>query len=249
MEEKPQKKSLLSIREKQPPGRLYMSKKLKLLNKLMSQGKIPLTLTFSDLKRYEGRSLFPGFHNRVKYDFAKFVSNCLNSEVSSCHLDNRASFAFLVLSLISGFSVLEKGKTDEHQLKILLRHMGKEKSIFTCAARLPGFVFVKPLTVVQAVDLKNLLHLPMAAFCCMHTTFLNLGYVRLFPSELKMRQLLNTPVSHLHEAEMSVESMILQASGSDKKVIYAPVLRMKNLLGYVNAVFNKFNEKSLYTFL
>ena len=64
-----------------------------------------------------------------------------------------------------------------------------------------------------------------------------------------MRQLLNTPVSHLHEAEMSVESMILQASGSDKKVIYAPVLRMKNLLGYVNAVFNKFNEKSLYTFL
>ena len=227
MEEKPQKKSLLSIREKQPPGRLYMSKKLKLLNKLMSQGKIPLTLTFSDLKRYEGRSLFPGFHNRVKYDFAKFVSNCLNSEVSSCHLDNRASFAFLVLSLISGFSVLEKGKTDEHQLKILLRHMGKEKSIFTCAARLPGFVFVKPLTVVQAVDLKNLLHLPMAAFCCMHTTFLNLGYVRLFPSELKMRQLLNTSVSHLPEAEMSVESMILQASGSDKKMIHAPVLRSR----------------------
>ena len=127
--------------------------------------------------------------------------------------------------------------------------MRKEKSIFTGAAELAGFVFVKPLTVVQAVDLKNLLRLPMAAFRRLRTIFLNLGYVRLFPSESKMRQLLNTPVSHLHEAKMSVESMILQASGSDKKVIYAPVLRMKNLLGYVNAVFNKFNEKSLYTFL
>ena len=29
-------------------------------------------------------------------------------------------------------------------------------------------------------------------------------------------------------------------------MIYAPVLHMKNLLGYVNAVFNKFNEKYLY---
>ena len=195
MEEKPQKKSLLSVREKQPPGRLYMSKKLKLLHKLMSQGKIPLTLTFSDLKRYEGGSLFQGFHRRVNYDFAKFISNCLNLEVSSCHLDNRASFAFLVLYLISGFSVLEKGKTEEHELKILLRHMRKKKSIFTCVAKLAGFVFVKPLTVVEAVDLKNLLHLPVAAFCRMHTIFLNLGYVRLFPSELKMSQLLNTSIS------------------------------------------------------
>ena len=61
-----------------------------------------------------------------------------------------------------------------------------------------------------------------------------------------MRHLLNTYVSHLHETEMSAENMILQASGSDKKMIHAPVLRAKNLLGYVNAVFNKFNEKSLY---
>ena len=105
--------------------------------------------------------------------------------------------------------------------------MRKEKSIFTRAAELAGFVFVKPLTVVQAVDLKNLLHLPTAAFRRMHTIFFNLGHVRLFPSELKMRQLLNTSVSHLPEAEMSVESMILQASGSDKKMIHAPVLRSR----------------------
>ena len=142
---------------------------------------------------------------------------------------------------------IEKGKTDEREPRSLLRHMmRKEKYIFTRATELEGFVFVKPLTIVQAVNLKNLLHLPMAAFCRMHIIFLNLGYARLFPSELKMRQLLNTSVSHLHEAEMSVENMILQASGSDTNMIHAPVLHVKNLLGYDNAVFNRFNEKSLY---
>ena len=40
--------------------------------------------------------------------------------------------------------------------------------------------------------------------------------------------------------------MILQTSGSDKKMIHVPVLRTKHLLGYVNVVFNKFNGKSLY---
>ena len=156
-------------------------------------------------------------------------------------------FAFLVFHLISGFSVLdiEKGKTDKRVLKVLLRHMmRKEKGIFTRATELAGLVFVKPLTVVRAVDLKNLLRLPMTAFRRMRTIFLNLGYVRLFPSEVKMKQLFNTSVSHPHE--VSVESMILQTSGSDKKMIHVPVLRTKHLLGYVNAVFNKFNGKSLY---
>ena len=74
-------------------------------------------VTFSNLKRFESDSLFQGFHNRVKYDFAKFVSNFLNSKISSHYLDNRVSFVFLVLYVISGFSVLdiEKGKTDEHE--------------------------------------------------------------------------------------------------------------------------------------
>ena len=71
------------------------------------------SITFSNLKRFEGGTLFQSFYNRGKYDFAKFVSNCLNSEVSSDHLDKCASFAFLVLYVISGFSVLdtEKGET------------------------------------------------------------------------------------------------------------------------------------------
>ena len=49
--------------------------------------------------------------------------------------------------------------------------MRKEIDIFTCAAKVAEFIIVKPLTVVQVVDLKNLLHLPMAAFHCMCTIF------------------------------------------------------------------------------
>ena len=82
--------------------------------------------------------------------------------------------------------------------------MRKEKGAFTCAAELAAYVFVKPLTAVQAVNLKNLLCLPLTAFCRMRTIFLNLVYIKLFPSELKIRQLLSTSVSHLHRAKMSV---------------------------------------------
>ena len=39
--------------------------------------------------------------------------------------------------------------------------MRKENGFFTRVAELAGFAFVQPLTVVQAVDLKSLLHLPM----------------------------------------------------------------------------------------
>ena len=61
------------------------------------------SVSFSNLKRYEGGSIFQDFYNGVKYSFAKFVSNHLNSEFSSRHLNNCASFAFLVFYVISGF--------------------------------------------------------------------------------------------------------------------------------------------------
>ena len=55
----------------------------------------------------------------------------------------------------------------------------------------------------------------------MRTLFLDLDYVRL-SSELANRQLPSSTVSDLYEAQMSVESMILQVLGSDKKMIHAP---------------------------
>ena len=99
----------------------------------------------------------------------------------------------------------------------------KDKGVFTHVAELPGFLFVKTLTVVQSINLQYLLHIPTTAFSCMRTLFLDLDYVRL-SSEMANRQLPSSTVSHLYEAQMSVESMILQAPGSDKKMIHAPKL-------------------------
>ena len=104
-------------------------------------------------------------------------------------------------------------------------------------------VFLKPITVVEAVNLKSLLRLPMAAFWRMRTIFSNLGYVKLFPSETKIRELLNTSVSYLREAELSVKETLLQSSGTEKKMVSVPVLRAENLLAYIEAVFCKFCEK------
>ena len=85
--------------------------------------------------------------------------------------------------------------------------------------------FLKPFTVVEAVNLKSLLHLPMAAFRRMRTIFSNLGYVKLFPSETKIQELTNTLVSSLCKAEMSVKETFLQSSGTKKKMVSVPVLQ------------------------
>ena len=77
----------------------------------------------------------------------------------------------------------------------------------------------------------------------MRAIFSNLGYVKLFQSESKMRQVLNASIAHLHEANMSVEETLMQACGKEKEMVQTPVLRAKDLLAYVTAVFCKFETK------
>ena len=84
--------------------------------------------------------------------------------------------------------------------------MKKKKDVFKVGAQLAGFVFPKPFTVVQAVNLKSLLSLPMTALRRMCTIFSILGYVKLFPFEAKMRELPKILVSYLREAELSVKA-------------------------------------------
>ena len=204
------------------------------------------SISCSDLKKYEGGSIFEGLHNGGKFSFAKFNSSRLNSEVSSRHLDNHVSFAFIILLLLSGYSFSQviEGNYKMCEVEILIKHMvKKKKDVFKVGAELAGFVFLKPFTVVEAVNLKSLLRLPMAAFRQMRAIFSNLGYVKLFPSETKIRELLNTSVSYLREAELSVKETLLQSSGTEKKMVSVPVLRAENLLAYIEAVFCKFCEK------
>ena len=125
------------------------------------------SISSSDLKKYEGGSIFEALHNGGKFSFAKFNLSHLNSEVSLCHLDNCVSFAFIILLLLSGYSFSQviEGNFKLYEVEILIKHMvKKKKDVFKVGAELAGFVFLKPFTVVEAVNLKSLLCHPMAAF-------------------------------------------------------------------------------------
>ena len=98
----------------------------------------------SDLKKYEGGSIFGGLHNGGKFSFAKFNSSSLNSEVSPRHLDNRASFAFIILLLLSHypFSQVIKENYKIYEVEILIKHMvKKKKDVFKVEAELAGCFF------------------------------------------------------------------------------------------------------------
>ena len=113
------------------------------------------SISCSDLKKYEGGSTFEGLHNGGKFSFAKFNWSCLNLEVSSHHLDNRASFAFIILLLLSGYSFSQviEGNYKMCEVDILIKHLvKKKKDVFKVGAELAGFVFLKPFTVVEAVN-------------------------------------------------------------------------------------------------
>ena len=77
----------------------------------------------------------------------------------------------------------------------------------------------------------------------MHTIVSNLGYVELFPSDTNIRELRNTSASYLCEAKLSVKETLLQASGTEKKMVSVKVFQAENLLAYIEAVFSKFCEK------
>ena len=98
------------------------------------------SISCSDLKKYEGGSIFEGLHNGGKFSFAKFNSSRLNSEVSPHH---RASFAFIILLLLSGYSFFQviEGYFKMYEVEILIKHMVmKNKDVFKVGAELAGFV-------------------------------------------------------------------------------------------------------------
>ena len=97
------------------------------------------SISCSDLKKYEGGSIFEGLLNGGKFSFAKFNSSRLNSEVSPHH---RASFAFIILLLLSGYSFFQviEGYFKMYEVEILIKHMVKKnKDVFKVGAELAGF--------------------------------------------------------------------------------------------------------------
>ena len=116
----------------------------------------------NDLHTFSSGQLFQASLNgsKGKFSFARFSSENLNSGIGPRQLDNRASFAFLLLYLISGcpFDDVIAGKNFDNAIEPLLKHMIKrKKNIFTHALESAGLHLLTPLTVVQAVNLKSLM--------------------------------------------------------------------------------------------
>ena len=100
------------------------------------------------MKRFEGWSIFEGLHNGGKFSFAKLNWSCLNSEVSPRHLDNRTSFTFTILLLLSGYSFSQviKGNYKIFEVEILIKYMvKKKKDVFKVGAERAGFGFLSHL--------------------------------------------------------------------------------------------------------
>ena len=162
-------------------------------------------ISYSDLKKYEGGSIFEGLHNGGKFSFAKFNSSRLNSEVSPHH---RASFAFIILLLLSGYSFFQviEGNFKMYEVDILIKHMVKK-------------MFSK---LVQSLQ-------------------------DLF--ELKIRELLNTSVSYLREAELSVKETLLQLSGTEKKWFQSQSCRQKICLPTLKQFFVSSVKRILFMWI
>ena len=117
--------------------------------------------------------------------------------------------------------------------------MRKKKNVFKVREQLAGFAFFKPFTVVQAVNLKSLLRLGMTAFWYMCTIFSNLGYVKLYHSEAKRRELLNKSVYYCYKAELSVKASFLQRK---ENALSPSFVGIKDIAD-IEAVFSKLCEK------
>ena len=81
-----------------------------------------------------------------------------------------------------------RGDVNYHELSILFsRFMQKKPSLFSMIVERSKFVFCRASTVAQVIDVKVLLHIPMATFQKLRIMLGKYG-VKIFPSEPRMRQ-------------------------------------------------------------
>ena len=151
----------------------------------------------------------------------------------------RARFAMLVLALLSGipWDKVSEGQVDGDQVfPLLFKILWLNKFMFKALLDKAGFSVMKKLSISQAVDLKVLLNLPMAAIRRMHAILRNFG-INIFPSESKMRSEIQVRVEHIKEADMRSEKMSLEIAEGEYKDI--EVLYSNSLIAYLEAVFLK----------
>ena len=180
----------------------------------------------------------------VRFSGSGASSRPLNSSLTTKALDSRVNLALQVLALISGDSweKVQGGDVNYHELSILFsRFMQKKPSLFSMVVERSKFVFCRVLTVAQVVDVKALLHIPMATFRKLRIMLSKFG-VKIFPSEPKMRREMISRIEHLKDAQMECEELLMEDVSGDRLLKEIPVLMSKNLIGYISRVFLKLQE-------
>ena len=204
---------------------------------------------FDGGRLFQGKSLFMGKPNEV-LSFAQFSATKLKSEVTLRHLNNRASFAVLALQMLSGcpFDEVADGKEFDRGLELPLTEIiKKKKGVFKKVAEAAGFQFVQKFTVAQAVDTKSLLRLSTLGFWRLRIIFSNIG-LKIFPSEPKMRLYESSSLTHLLQADLAVDKLLLESTGSSmtREIQTVHVLRARDLHSYICSVFTILKKRATY---
>ena len=104
---------------------------------------------FDEGRFLQGESLFLRKPDEV-LSFPQLSATKLNSEITLRHLNNGASFAVLLLQILSGcpFEEVMDGKEFDNKLELLLTEIiKKKKCVFKKATEAVGFSFVQKITV------------------------------------------------------------------------------------------------------
>ena len=173
--------------------------------------------------------------------FVKIPSKAPNSTISNRELSKRASFAMLLIRLVSGCPKVEDDNNNKESELLLSRMIQSNSSLFRTAAERVGLYIFRKLTVLEAVNIRSLLRMPMSLFRALRTTLSNMG-INILPSEPKMRTTQRMLTQHV-ERSIEVESMTLKLVGKDAKLGRVPVLKCIDLVAYSEAVFLDIKNK------
>uniref|UniRef100_A0A7M5VGC9 Uncharacterized protein n=1 Tax=Clytia hemisphaerica TaxID=252671 RepID=A0A7M5VGC9_9CNID len=178
--------------------------------------------------------------------FTAISSKHSNSTLCDKQLNNRVSFLFKLLCLLSGCApnVFLGRECDVQELSVLFaKFLKKYGNLFFSDFVLPSDFFPK-LSPAQAVDVKSLLRLSMDAFRKLRIVLKKCLGFNIFPSEGKMRDMQSQLLTYLKKADVNVSTQTLVKVGQEKKHGNVYVLRCRDLSGYMENVLKEYKLKA-----
>ena len=148
--------------------------------------------------------------------FVKIPSKAPNSTISNRELSKRASFATLLIHLVSPITQVDADNNNKESEWLLSRMIQNNSSLLRKAAERVGLYIFRMLTVIESVNLRSLLRMPMSLFRTLRIILSNMG-IKILSSEPKMRTAQRMLTQHV-ERSNELESMTLKLVGKDAKM-------------------------------